>query len=167
MINSKHFRERLTVFFFFRLAFVVWAALISAWFSPTSAQVNNGPQKKVLVLHLMRRNDTSTLASDRAFQKIFADGLAGRLDYYSEFVDLARFGGDDYQGALRDYFKQKYVGTEFDLIIATTDDLRDFLARYGAEVFPNTPVVFSSGDGTFENSAAPQTSPAFFIKRIC
>ena len=79
------------------------------------------------------------------------DGLAGRLDYYSEYVDLARFGGDDYQSALRDFLRQKYKRTDFDLIIATTDDLRNFLARYRDELFPRTPVVFSSSDGTFDN----------------
>jgi PAS domain S-box-containing protein len=145
MVDSKHSRGRLTL--------LALAALLSAGLSPTSAQVNNGPQKRVLVLHLMRRNDTSTLANERTYQKVLTDGLAGRLDYYSEYVDLARFGGEDYQGALRDFLKQKYKGTDFDLVIATTDDLRNFLARYGAELFPDTPVVFASTNSTFDKAS--------------
>ncbi len=128
------------------------ATLLSAGLSLAIAQVNPGAQKRVLVLHLMRRNDTSTLANERTYQKVLTDGLAGRLDYYSEYVDLARFGGDDYQSALRDFLSQKYKRTDFDLIIATTDELRNFLARYRDELFPRTPVVFSSSsDGPFDS----------------
>src|SRR5262249_19282176 len=129
-----------------------------------SAQINNDEQKKVLVFHLMRRDDTSTLANDRTYQKVLSDGLAGRLDYYSEYVDLARFGGDDYQSALRDFLKQKYKGTDFDLIIATTADLRNFLARYGAELFPNTPVVFSRGDGPLDDNVIPPNFTGIFYE---
>src|SRR5262245_39149118 len=128
MVDSNHSRGRLSEGFFLgRLVLSVLAALLSAAPSPISAEVNNGVQKKVLVLHLMRRNDTSTLANERTYQKVLTDGLTGRLDYYSEYVDRARFGGDDYQGALRDFLEQKYKGTDFDLIIATTADLRNFL----------------------------------------
>src|SRR5215510_13890515 len=136
MVGSKHSPGR--------LALLALATLLSAGLSPTRAQVNSGAQKKVLVLHLMRRNDTSTLANERTYQRVLADGLGGRLDYYSEYVDLARFGEDDYQSTLRDFLQQKYKRTDFDLIIATTDDLRNFLVGYGAELFPNTPIVFSS-----------------------
>ena len=128
------------------LALPALATLLSAVFFPTCAQVGNDAQKKVLVFHLLRRDDTSTVVNERMYRKVLTDGLARQLDYYSEFVDLARFGVDDYQGALRDYLKQKYEGTEFDLIIADDRRLRDFLARYGAELFPNTPVVFSMSD---------------------
>src|SRR5262249_6524650 len=76
------------------------------------------------------------------------------LDYYSEFIDLARFGAADYQSALRDFLKQKYKGTHFDLLIATAD-LRNFLARYSSEVFPDTPVVFSMSDDSFDDTATP------------
>src|SRR5262245_56167968 len=129
-------------YFFHRLALLLGATLLSGGLFTTSAQVSNRAQKRVLTLHLMRRNDTSTLVNERIYQTVLTDELGGRLDYYSEYVDLARFGADDYQAALCEFLRQKYKGTDFDLIIATTDDLRNFLTRYGAELFPNTPVVF-------------------------
>src|SRR5262249_10520000 len=49
MIGSKHSPGR--------LALLALATLLSGGLCPTSAQVNSGAQKKVLVLHLMRRND--------------------------------------------------------------------------------------------------------------
>src|SRR5206468_6915110 len=154
MIILGHSHARFLVSSFFRrLVLLVLATSLSTGLSSICAQVNNGAQKKVLALHLMRSDDTSALANERTYRKVLADGLAGQLDYYSEFVDLARFGVYDYQSALRDFFKQKYKGTDFDLIIAA-NEMRDFLARYGAEVFPNTPVVFAMN--TFDNTAIPR-----------
>ena len=130
------------------------AILLSATLCPLSGQAQEEAQKKVLVFHLMRRDDAAVIASERVYQKTLTDGLPGRLDYYTEHVDLARFGATDYQSALRVFLKQKYKGTDFDLII-TTGDLRNFLAQYGAEVFPNTPVVFAMGSDSFDNNATP------------
>jgi PAS domain S-box-containing protein len=155
MVNSNHSHERFWVSSLFRrLVLLVLATLLSTGLSPICAQVNNGPQKKVLAFHLMRSDDTSVLTNEGTYRKVLADGLAGQLDYYSEFVDLARFGVVDYQSALRDFFKQKYKGTDFDLIIAV-NEMKDFLVRYGAEVFPNTPVVFARSGGAFDNNATP------------
>jgi PAS domain S-box-containing protein len=156
MVNSNQFHKRSSPNCLLRqLPLLVLAILLYADPSTISAQVDNSVQKKVLALHLMRRNDTSTLTNERTYQKVLTEGLGEQLDYYSEYVDLARFGGDDYQRALRDFFRQKYQGTNFDLIIASTDDLRNFLTRYGAELFPNTPVVFSRSDDNFDHSAIP------------
>jgi PAS domain S-box-containing protein len=155
MVESNHSHERfLLTLCTRRLLLLLLATLLSAAFSPVFAQVENDAQKKVLVFHLMRRDDASVLASERVYQKTLTDGMTGQLDYYTEHVDLARFGVSDYQVALRDFLKQKYKGTDFDLII-TTGDLRNFLARYGAEVFPNTPVVFAMGSDSFDISPTP------------
>src|SRR5215467_11377965 len=139
---------------FSRFVLLVLMVLLPASLPAIRGQNNLGAQKRVLVFNLMRRDGTATLINDRTYRKVLTDGLAGQLDYYSESVDLARFGGDDYQVAFRDFLKQRYKGTDFDLIIATAD-LRNFLARYGAEVFPNTPVVFSMSDDAFDNNATP------------
>src|SRR5262245_63363131 len=129
MVDSNHSHRRFLAGSSFRLALLVLMTLLSAGLSPTRAQ-NDGAQKKVLVLHLMRRNDTSTLANERTYQKVLNDGLAGQIDYYSEYVDLARFGGDDYQNALRNFFRQKYKGTDFDVIIANNTKLKNILILY-------------------------------------
>src|SRR5262249_12920210 len=126
------------------ILFVV-VALLSAVPAPAFAQLKSSLQKRVLALHLMNRDATSSLARDRVYQKVFKDGLDGQIDYYSESLELPRFGGNDYQRAFRDFLKQKYKGTKFDLIV-TSGDLRDFLVRYGRELFPDTPVVFSFSD---------------------
>ena len=156
MVNPKYSDvRRLASSLTRQLVLLVLTALLPAALSPLLAQDDLAPQKKVLVFHLMRPDDAAAVANERVYQNVLTDGLAGQIDYYSEHVDLARFGVKDYQSALRNYLRQKYKGTQFDLIIATTTDLRDFLVRYGAEVFPQTPVVFSVGGETPDDRAVP------------
>jgi signal transduction histidine kinase len=132
----------------------VLALLLADGPEPVCAQVVDGAQKKVLVLYLMRRDGTSAPVAEPIYQQTLTEGLGGQLDYYGEYVDLPRFGTGDYQNALRNFLKEKYKGIKFDVIIAVAD-LRNFLARYGAEIFPDTPVVFSISDDAVYNTPTP------------
>jgi PAS domain S-box-containing protein len=138
-----------------RLAVPVLAALLTCGQVSASAQMRNtAAQKKVLVLHLMRRDEASAANNERIYRRVLTDALPGQIDYYSEYVDLARFGREDYPVAFRDFLKEKYTGTNFDLIIGITGP-KDFLTQYGPEVFPNAPVVFSMSADKYEKSATP------------
>jgi PAS domain S-box-containing protein len=139
---------------FRRLMLLVLTIFLSSSFSTIRAQTDKETQKKVLVFHLMRRDDAAVLEKERVYQNVLSRGLAGQLDYYSEHVDLARFGVKDYQKALRDFLKQKYKGSNFDLII-TSADLQTFLVKFGDELFPNTPVVFAKGDDVADSKVSP------------
>jgi hypothetical protein len=48
-------------------------------------------QKKVLILYATRKDAPGTSILERVFQKTLSDGLAGRLDYYGEYIDVERF----------------------------------------------------------------------------
>lgn len=137
-----------------RLPLLTVAALFFSGISLLHAQTGTEPLKKVLVLHLMRKDEAAAIANETTYQTVLTNGLAGRLDYYSEHVDLARFGDGNYQIPLRDFLKQKYKGTDFDVIIATAD-LRNFLAGHGREVFSQTPVVFAASDDTLGDQVSP------------
>src|SRR5262245_38275320 len=145
MIDSFRYRP---------LALMVLATLFLGGFSSVLAQGQNSRQKKVLVLYLMRRDGPSTEVLEGIFQKALREGLDGQLDYYAEYVDLARFAGSNYQSTFRDFLKRKYLDTDFDVIIAN-GDLRNFLARYRADLFPNTPVVFSLSEDGFDKTRNP------------
>src|SRR5262245_58637048 len=119
MVNSKHPHNRFFANPLSRgLLLLVLTTFLCAGRTTMNAQVNNVPQKKVLSLLLMRNDDKTTLTHEKTLRDVLTDGLGGRIDYYSEYVDIARFGGDDYQTALRDFLKQKYKGIDFDVIIA-------------------------------------------------
>ena len=82
---------------------------------------------------------------DETIRTVLNNGLAGRLDYYTEYLDVARFPESDYQPAVRDFFRRKYAGQTFDVVVPTTDAMVDFVNTYRDELFPGAAVVFSGG----------------------
>jgi signal transduction histidine kinase/ABC-type uncharacterized transport system substrate-binding protein len=107
------------------------------------AKAGGVAQKRALILYTLRKDLPFTGVLDRVYQKTLSDGLAGRLDYYAEYIDVARFPEPEYQEALRDFLRRKYAEQRFDLIITSGNATYEFVARYGAELFPGAPVVFS------------------------
>jgi signal transduction histidine kinase len=104
--------------------------------------IAGGPaQKQVLAIYSMRREAQFAVLADRELPRILRDRL-GTVDFYSEYLDLARFPDPDYQAAMRDYLRVKYAGRAFDAIIALQDVAAQFVEKNRAELFPDVPVVF-------------------------
>lgn len=100
------------------------------------------PQKQVLVLYSTRRDAQIAVVGDRELPRILENRLSASLDYYSEFIDQARFAEIDYQRAFRDFLRLKYTGKTFDLVVAMGDIPYEFLDKYRSALFPDAPVVF-------------------------
>jgi signal transduction histidine kinase len=108
------------------------------------ARDNAAAQKKVLVVHASRIDAPYTQLVERAYRKTLGEGLGGRLDYYSEYIDVGRFSTPDHEAALRDFLRRKYADRALDVVIAEGEAPFSFVARNGSEVFPGVPVVFSA-----------------------
>jgi hypothetical protein len=103
------------------------------------------PQKTVLVLIPLQRGSSMSLDIDDTIRTVLNDGLAGQLDYYTEYLDVARFPEPDYQPAVRDFFRRKYISQTFDVVVAPTNAMVDFVIKYRDELFPGATVVFAAG----------------------
>jgi signal transduction histidine kinase len=116
------------------LPLVAWALapVVSAW-----AQ----PQKQVLVLYSTRRDAQIVAIGERELPRILEKGL-GRLDYYSEYIDEARFPDPAYQEAFRNFLSLKYKSVRFDAVIAVQDSALELVSHARNELFPGTPIVF-------------------------
>lgn len=70
--------------------------------------------------------------------------LAARKDVYiqMEFMDTKRFADARHLEELYQYYRSKFAGITFDVILASDNAAYDFVQRYGDELFPGTPVVF-------------------------
>src|SRR6516164_1153473 len=95
-------------------------------FSSASRERN----KRVLVLFTARRDAPYTIAVENVFRQTLVNGLSGRLDYYTEFIDLSRFSGDEYRAAVRDFLKRKYAHVQPDVIVSDGVASFDFLAEH-------------------------------------
>jgi signal transduction histidine kinase len=102
-------------------------------------------QKQVLVLYSTRRDAQLATVGDRELPRLLDAGLPSGLDYYSEFIDQARFSDIDYKTAFRDFLRLKYEGKVFDVVVAMGDVPADFVGMYRDALFPHTPVVFFAG----------------------
>jgi len=122
---------------------IVAATLGSALPSQTLQQ----EQKRVLVFYAARREAPGVAALERELQTRLDTSLGGHLDYYGEYIDMARFPEPEYQAALREFLGRKYAGRQFDLVIATSDAVLTFVESQRASFFPNAPVVFISRPG--------------------
>jgi hypothetical protein len=100
---------------------VVLAALTGSVWAQEAA-----PHKQVLTLYAVRRDaELATIGETQALDT----GLNRRLDYYSEFIDLARFPEARYQAAFGDFLRFRFQSIQFDLVIARGDAAIGFVAR--------------------------------------
>ena len=125
------------------LAALVAACAVLSVLRPVAAAP--GPQKAVLVLIPLQRGSSMSIDIDGTIRTVLNDGLAGQLDYYTEYLDIARFPEADYQPAVRDFFRRKYASQTFDVVVPTTDAMIDFVNRYRDELFPGAAVVYAAG----------------------
>jgi signal transduction histidine kinase len=123
------------------------------------AEAQDHRQKRVLVLTALRKDSPAPAAIDRDFQRLLGEGLAGELDYYSESIDVARFGEEDYQLALRDFLARKYSGRPFDLVIPISEACLTFVEKHREVLFSGTPVVFIAAP----SHARPANSTGVFM----
>lgn len=101
-------------------------------------------QKQVLVLYSLRRDAQLAIVGERELPRILKNGLSANMDYYSEFIDQARFASAEYADALRQFLQLKYREQKFDLVVAVGDVPIEFVERNRATLFPAAAVVFFS-----------------------
>ena len=98
-------------------------------------------QKQVLVVYSARRDAQIVAIGERELPRILEKGL-GELDYYSEYIDQARFPEPAYQEAFRNFLRLKYKGVRFDAIIAIQDAALELVSDPRNKLFPGAPIVF-------------------------
>ena len=108
---------------------------------PVVAQAQD-VQRKVLVLYSTGRDAAIAQASERELPRRLDEGLDRHLDFHSEYIDAGRFTDQAYQAGVRDFLRLKYAELRFDLVIGILDVSIQFLEKYRAELFPDTPIVF-------------------------
>ena len=113
-------------------------------------------RQQVLVLYSTRRDAQIATVGDRELPRILEQGLGGPLDYYSEFIDLARFPDPEYQAGFRDFLRLKYAGYRFDLVIAMQDVALEFRGELSAT--SSFPELRSSSSRTHVARPRPQNS---------
>ena len=102
-------------------------------------------EKKILFLYGDKSN--GVMITYREFlQSALKAGTPDQLTFHEEYMDLSQYPGEDYVLMVRNFYRQKYQGQRFDLIISQSPSVLNFLSKYGEELFPGTPTVFGALD---------------------
>ena len=109
---------------------------------PAAAAVKQS--KRVLVLYSDERLLPANVIIDDAIRRTFSANARTEVEFYSEFLDRARFPGDTQEQHQRDFFRDKYRERPPDLVIAVSGAALAFLMNNRDELFARTPLVYCS-----------------------
>jgi PAS domain S-box-containing protein len=99
-------------------------------------------EKSVLFIHTSKSSGPAVILYDMALPAALSEGTSERISLSYEYTDLWRFTGEDYARTLKEFYRQKYAGQHFDVIVVESPPALRFLLAHGDELFPGTPVVF-------------------------
>jgi PAS domain S-box-containing protein len=142
-----------------RLPVIIGMALFALGFcagrtlSGVSVKETNGKEtKRVLILYSFDKEEGFFYGFDRTLRSSLLSKLSGRVEFYTEYVDLVRFPEARHAEILAKLLKLKLSKQKPDLIIAVSYPAINFLLETGKDLFPETPIVFSCvGDSFGEN----------------
>ena len=113
-------------------------------FLTSGARAARVEARNILVLYSQERETAIYAPFDRALRSQLESAAAYPLTFYTEYLDLLRFPGDEQQQKLMEYVRVKYSGKPISLIVVVSPLALDFVIKNGDALFPGTPVVFAS-----------------------
>ena len=102
------------------------------------------PAQRVLVLYSDERLLPANVVGDAAIRAEFAVGADTPFEFHSEFLDPARFPGDEITARHRDFLRDKYRERPPELIIAGGSPAFKFLVQFRESLFSTVPIVYCS-----------------------
>src|SRR5438093_10152947 len=100
----------------------------------------------VLLLFAAPRLTPAQIVIDEAFRSTLTSRLSAPVYFYTEYLDLTLFHGDEPRPELRALLERKYRGVKLDLVVALASTALRFAIQYRADLFRGAPVVFASVD---------------------
>ena len=110
------------------------------------ATPSDEPQTHVLLLYPESRLLPAIVILDQAIRATLQARLAGPVYFFTEYLDLSLFEGDEPRRELRELLRRKYAGRAVDLIIAVDSRSLRVALHNRAELFSGAPVVFAAAD---------------------
>jgi signal transduction histidine kinase len=102
------------------------------------------PPLTVLTIHSGAENYPSNPLLDAGIRDALESRPELLIDNFSEYLEQNLFPDGEATLAFKDYLQRKYQGRRIDLVITITPTALHFALDQRAELFPNTPVIFSA-----------------------
>jgi signal transduction histidine kinase len=111
--------------------------------------------KNVLVLYSNNRLTRANVEMERGLHSAIPITTAHPVNWFDEFLDRPRFGGEAHERTMVTYLRDKYAAQPPDLIVSLGDEALDFLVRHRGELLPGVPVIFAAVDRATLGSMPP------------
>ncbi len=111
--------------------------------------------KTVLVLYSNNRLVPGNVAVDQGLRSSLASSPDRPVHLFSEFLDEPEFRGQDYEGTIVRYLREKYAPQPPDVIIGVSNEAFEFLLHHRSQLFPGVPLVHAAVSTSFLKSMSP------------
>jgi PAS domain S-box-containing protein len=132
---------------------VSWALLLALITVPGMAAADPAPAAgraerpvNVLLLFASPRLTPAQIAIDEALRSTLTSRVSAPVYFYTEYLDLSLFRGDEPWPELRFLLKQKYHSVKLDLVVPLASRALRFAVQNRADLFPGAPIVFAGVD---------------------
>ena len=119
----------------------------------TPAYSESARQKRVLIINSYSKGNSLNGFTTSNWHDEITSGIESEfedkkdnIDLNIEYMDSTFNFSDEYYNMLYNLYKYKYSTAKFDVIIALNNNATDFVVKYGKDLFPNTPIIFSGVD---------------------
>ena len=109
-------------------------------FQPLSA-AKPTEAKRVLILYSEDRDHPAHEMTEQGIREGFSANKLFDIEFYSEYLDVSRFGGPSRARAMADFLRSRYSGTRIDAIIAVYPYALDFLLAERSTLFSEVPFI--------------------------
>jgi PAS domain S-box-containing protein len=125
------------------IAFIKGASLcVGIAFAFDSAET----AKSVLVLCGERGDLPAIQVVEENLREVFQGSRSPRIELFSEYLDFARFSGDQQEKTRLRYLQERYAGRRIDLVVPVAGPALEFALTHRKELFPGVPMVFCAMD---------------------
>jgi signal transduction histidine kinase len=140
MVRASGIRSRQTVQSHF--AFLCLLLLsIFAGMSAGSAQIVNRSPRVLILYPYDEKLPATAIAGERARTRLL-EATAGKIDLFSEFLDLSRFSEKAHIDRMARYLAEKYVEHRPDVVIALGEESTSFIVANRTTIAPEARIVF-------------------------
>lgn len=117
--------------------------LLLVAFSPTAAasQAIVSRVPRVLVLYPYDERIAATTAAGEAVRERLLEATGGKIDLFSEFLDLSRFPEDRHIDRMAQFLAEKYSARQPDVVIALGEQSARFIVTHRASLAKNARII--------------------------
>lgn len=127
------------------LCLVFFAILMSAGLCAADSPAR---VPRVLILYPYDERIPATTAGGESVRKRLLEATEGKVDLFSEFLDLSRFPEKVHTDRMARYLSEKYAARRPDVVVALGEEATSFIVTNRDAIAPNAKIVFCGFGGS-------------------